>query len=109
MGLMDKLDDGDQEKTEKPVQETLNWSDKNQLDEKDELEGKQKQLDGGNECEAGFHDLLEDLELGGMTADGGHEGPCCRDLYSQKISDLCLQLNSLQCDLNKGFVCGDKT
>merc|ERR1719401_2769096 len=42
----EKLEDGDKEKIEKAVQETLDWLDKNQLAEKDEFEGKQKELEG---------------------------------------------------------------
>merc|ERR1711861_118506 len=37
--LQDKFEAGDKEKVEKAVQETLDWLDKNQLGEKDELEG----------------------------------------------------------------------
>merc|ERR1712127_598294 len=44
--LKDKFEPGDQEKIEKAVQETLDWLDKNQLAEKDEFEGKQKELEG---------------------------------------------------------------
>merc|ERR1711933_504426 len=42
----DKLEAGDKEKIEAAVQETLDWLDKNQLAEKDEFEGKQKELEG---------------------------------------------------------------
>merc|ERR1711894_63360 len=44
--LKDKFEDGDKEKIEKAVQETLDWLDKNQLAEKDEFEAKQKELEG---------------------------------------------------------------
>merc|ERR1712109_182955 len=44
--LKDKFDAGDKDKIEKAVQETLDWLDKNQLAEKDEFEGKQKELEG---------------------------------------------------------------
>merc|ERR1712228_656343 len=44
--LKDKFEDGDKEKIEKAVQDTLDWLDKNQLAEKDEFEGKQKELEG---------------------------------------------------------------
>merc|ERR1712018_898608 len=44
--LKDKFEDGDKDKIEKAVQETLDWLDKNQLAEKDEFEGKQKELEG---------------------------------------------------------------
>merc|ERR1712061_238509 len=43
--LKDKFEGGDKEKIEKAVQETLDWLDKNQLAEKDEFEGKQKELE----------------------------------------------------------------
>merc|ERR1719401_361871 len=44
--LKDKFEDGDKEKIESAVQETLDWLDKNQLAEKDEVEAKQKELEG---------------------------------------------------------------
>merc|ERR1712050_738201 len=44
--LKDKFESGDKEKIENAVQETLDWLDKNQLAEKDEFEGKQKELEG---------------------------------------------------------------
>merc|ERR1712122_46897 len=44
--LRDKFEGGDKEKIEKAVQETLDWLDKSQLAEKDEFEGKQKELEG---------------------------------------------------------------
>merc|ERR1712087_456138 len=44
--LQDKFEAGDKDKIEKAVQETLDWLDKNQLAEKDEFEGKQKELEG---------------------------------------------------------------
>merc|ERR1711997_1184598 len=44
--LKDKFEGGDKEKIEKAVQDTLDWLDKNQLAEKDEFEGKQKELEG---------------------------------------------------------------
>merc|ERR1712176_1204608 len=44
--LKEKFEDGDKEKIENAVQETLDWLDKNQLAEKDEFEGKQKELEG---------------------------------------------------------------
>jgi len=44
--LKEKFEDGDKEKIEKAVQETLDWLDKNQLAEKDEFEAKQKELEG---------------------------------------------------------------
>merc|ERR1712187_987293 len=43
--LKDKFEDGDKDKIEKAVQETLDWLDKNQLAEKDEFEAKQKELE----------------------------------------------------------------
>merc|ERR1739849_51882 len=44
--LKDKFEDGDKEKIEKAVQDTLDWLDKNQLAEKDEFEAKQKEVEG---------------------------------------------------------------
>merc|ERR550532_1149235 len=44
--LKDKFEDGDKEKIEQAVQESLDWLDKNQLAEKDEFEAKQKELEG---------------------------------------------------------------
>jgi len=44
--LKDKFEDGDKEKIEAAVQETLDWLDKNQLAEKDEFEAKQKEIEG---------------------------------------------------------------
>merc|ERR1712088_366053 len=44
--LKEKFEAGDKEKIEAAVQETLDWLDKNQLAEKDEFEGKQKELEG---------------------------------------------------------------
>merc|ERR1711972_200875 len=44
--LKEKFEAGDKEKIESAVQETLDWLDKNQLAEKDEFEGKQKELEG---------------------------------------------------------------
>merc|ERR1712213_174325 len=44
--LKEKFEAGDKEKIGTAVQETLDWLDKNQLAEKDEFEGKQKELEG---------------------------------------------------------------
>merc|ERR1739840_81828 len=44
--LKEKFEAGDKEKIEAAVQEALDWLDKNQLAEKDEFEGKQKELEG---------------------------------------------------------------
>merc|ERR1712138_210625 len=44
--LEDKFEDGDKEKTEKAVQEALDWLDKNQLAEKYEFEAQQKEVEG---------------------------------------------------------------
>merc|ERR1711862_987819 len=44
--LKDKFESGDKEKIEAAVQDALDWLDKNQLAEKDEFEGKQKELEG---------------------------------------------------------------
>merc|ERR1719211_612021 len=43
--LQDKFEADDKSKIETAVQETLDWLDKNQLAEKDEFEGKQKELE----------------------------------------------------------------
>jgi len=43
--LKDKFEAGDSEKITKAVEETLEWLEKNQLAEKDEFEGKQKDLE----------------------------------------------------------------
>merc|ERR1711879_617328 len=43
--LKDKFEGDDKNKIEAAVQETLDWLDKNQLAEKDEFEGKQKELE----------------------------------------------------------------
>jgi len=44
--LKDKFEADDKSKIETAVQETLDWLDKNQLAEKEEFEGKQKELEG---------------------------------------------------------------
>merc|ERR1711994_1009040 len=44
--LKEKFEADDKDKIEKAVQEALDWLDKNQLAEKDEFEGKQKELEG---------------------------------------------------------------
>jgi len=44
--LKEKFEAGDKEAIEKAVQDALDWLDKNQLAEKDEFEGKQKELEG---------------------------------------------------------------
>merc|ERR1712028_259211 len=44
--LKDKFEGDDKDKIEKAVQETIDWLDKNQLAEKDEIEAKQKELEG---------------------------------------------------------------
>merc|ERR1711953_635541 len=44
--LQDKFEADDKSKIETAVQEALDWLDKNQLAEKDEFEGKQKELEG---------------------------------------------------------------
>merc|ERR1719337_13327 len=44
--LQDKFEEGDKEKIESAVQETIDWLEKNQLAEKDEFEAKQKELEG---------------------------------------------------------------
>merc|ERR1712183_1058767 len=44
--LKEKFEEGDKEKIEKAVQDALDWLDKNQLAEKEEFEGRQKELEG---------------------------------------------------------------
>jgi len=44
--LKDKFDDGDKEKIETALQETLDWLERNQMAETDEFEAKQKELEG---------------------------------------------------------------
>merc|ERR1712083_946708 len=44
--LKDKFEAGDKDKIEAAVKEALDWLDKNQMAEKDELEAKQKELEG---------------------------------------------------------------
>ncbi|CAE8610653.1 unnamed protein product [Polarella glacialis] len=44
--LKEKFEAGDKEKIEAAVQECLDWLEKNQLAEKDEFEGKQKEMEG---------------------------------------------------------------
>merc|ERR1711896_49571 len=44
--LKDKFEAGDKEAIEKAVQDGLDWLDKNQLAEKEEFEGKQKEIEG---------------------------------------------------------------
>merc|ERR1711972_952460 len=44
--LKDKFEPGDKEQIEKAVQDALDWLDKNQLAEKEEFEGRQKELEG---------------------------------------------------------------
>merc|ERR1711883_11892 len=44
--LEDKFEGDDKDKIEKAVQDGLDWLDKNQLAEKEEFEGKQKEIEG---------------------------------------------------------------
>merc|ERR1711964_75896 len=62
--LKEKFEEGDKEKIEKAVQETLDWLDKNQLAEKDEFEAKQKDLEG----------IVNPIMMKVYQAAGGGEG-----------------------------------
>merc|ERR1711982_149282 len=79
--LKDKFDAGDKEKIEAAVQEALDWLDKNQLAEKDEFEGKQKELEGiVNPITMKVYQAAGggDMPAGGMPgggAPGGAGGP----------------------------------
>jgi len=44
--LQDKFEDGDKDKIDKSVQETLDWLERNQMAETEEFEAKQKELEG---------------------------------------------------------------
>merc|ERR1712107_577799 len=67
--LKDKFEAGDKEKIEKAVQDTLDWLDKNQLAEKDEFEGKQKELEGVvNPI------MMKVYQAAGGAPEGGPEG-----------------------------------
>merc|ERR1711943_158057 len=86
--LKDKFEDGDKEKIEQAVQESLDWLDKNQLAEKDEFEAKQKEVEGivnpimmkvyqaaggGGMPEGG-------MPGGGMPGGGGGAGPTVEEV-----------------------------
>merc|ERR1712228_919681 len=86
--LKDKFEDGDKEKIEKAVQDTLDWLDKNQLAEKDEFEAKQKELEGivnpimmkvyqAAGCGGG---MPEGGMPGGGAAPGGAGGPTVEEV-----------------------------
>merc|ERR1712218_226502 len=76
------------EKIEAAVQETLDWLDKNQLAEKDEFEGKQKELEGVvnpimmKVCQAAGG--AGEMPSGGMpgAAPGGAGGPTVEEVDS---------------------------
>ncbi|XP_038695776.1 heat shock 70 kDa protein-like [Tripterygium wilfordii] len=82
-----KLDPADKEKIEKAVKETIEWVDKNQLAEVDELEDKLKELEGicnpiiakmyqggGVGAAGGDMPMGGDYD-GGSTGSGGGQGP----------------------------------
>merc|ERR1719428_725369 len=88
--LTDKFEEGDKEKIEKEVQNTLDWLDKNQLAEKDEFEAKQKELEavvnpimmkvyqaagGGGMPEGG----MPGADMGGAGGGGG-SGPTVEEV-----------------------------
>jgi len=62
--LKDKFEAGDSEKITKAVEETLEWLEKNQLAEKDEFEGKQKDLEA----------IVNPIMMKVYQAAGGGEG-----------------------------------
>merc|ERR1712056_68303 len=67
--LKDKFEGDDKDKIEKAVQETLDWLDKNQPAEKDEFEGKQKEL------EAVVNPIMMKVyQAAGGAPDGGMPG-----------------------------------
>merc|ERR1711944_228277 len=85
--LKDKFEGDDKDKIEKAVQETLDWLDKNQLAEKDEFEGKQKELEGivnpimmkvyqaaGGSGEGGMPEGMPGGMPGGFPGAGGAPG-----------------------------------
>merc|ERR1719343_402175 len=86
--LKEKFEDGDKEKIEKAVQDTLDWLDKNQLAEKDEFEGKQKELEGivnpimmNSYQAAGGGSMPEGgMPGGGMPGGGGGAGPTVEEV-----------------------------
>merc|ERR1712076_277255 len=87
--LKDKFEDGDKEKIEKAVQESLDWLEKNQLAEKDEFEAKQKELEGivnpimmkVYQAAGGGGDMPEGMPGGGFgNAPPGGAGPTVEEV-----------------------------
>merc|ERR1712053_65833 len=73
--LKEKFEEGDKEKIEKAVQDTLDWLDKNQLAEKDEFEAKQKELESVvNPIMMKVYQAAGGAPDGGMPG-GGDAGP----------------------------------
>merc|ERR1712238_274531 len=86
--LKEKFEAGDKEKIENAVQETLDWLDKNQLAEKDEFEGKQKELEGVvnpimmkvYQAAGGGGEMPEGGMPGGGAGGGGGGGPTVEEV-----------------------------
>jgi len=85
--LKDKFEADDKTKIETAVQDTLDWLDKNQLAEKDEFEGKQKELEGiVNPIMMKVYQAAGgaggDMPSGGMpgAAPGGGAGPTVEEV-----------------------------
>merc|ERR1711865_580479 len=90
--LKDKFESGDKEKIEAAVQECLDWLDKNQLAEKDEFEGKQKEMEGVvnpimmkvYQAAGGGGDMGGGMpgggDFGGGAAPGGGSGPTVEEV-----------------------------
>merc|ERR1719360_462421 len=85
--LQDKFEAGDKEKIEAAVQEALDWLDKNQMAEKDEFEGKQKEIEGVVNPimmkvyqAAGGSGMPEGGMPGGAAAGGGAGGPTVEEV-----------------------------
>merc|ERR1719419_1355001 len=83
--LKDKFEADDKTKIETAVQETLDWLDKNQLAEKEEFEGKQKELEGiVNPIMMKVYQAAGagDMPSGGMpgAAPGGAAGPTVEEV-----------------------------
>merc|ERR1711977_429706 len=87
--LKEKFEGDDKDKIEKAVQDALDWLDKNQLAEKDELEAKQKELEGvvnpimmkvyqSAGGEGGMPDMSGGMPGGG--APGGTGGPTVEEV-----------------------------
>merc|ERR1712039_333357 len=87
--LKDKFEGDDKNKIEAAVQETLDWLDKNQLAEKDEFEGKQKELEAVvnpimmkvyQAAGGGGADMPGGMPGGGEAAGGGGAGPTVEEV-----------------------------